>query len=147
MTDRIVVSINRSLEKGVKKTPIRKGVFIKDYGLKGDAHAGNWHRQVSLLSIESIEKMEGEGIEFKEGDFAENLTTKGLKVYELPLKTRLKVGEVILEISQIGKKCHDGCEIKKMTGHCIMPKEGVFAKVIKEGIIKENDPIEILRQN
>lgn len=147
MTDGIVVSINRSLEKGVKKTPIRKGVFIKDYGLKGDAHAGNWHRQVSLLSIESIEKMEGEGIEFKEGDFAENLTTKGLKVYELPLKTRLKVGEVILEISQIGKKCHDGCEIKKMTGHCIMPKEGVFAKVIKEGIIKENDPIEILRQN
>lgn len=147
MTDGIVVSINRSLEKGVKKTPIRKGVFIKDYGLKGDAHAGNWHRQVSLLSIESIEKMEGEGIEFKEGDFAENLTTKGLKVYELPLKTRLKVGEVILEISQIGKKCHDSCEIKKMTGHCIMPKEGVFAKVIKEGIIKENDPIEILRQN
>lgn len=147
MTDGIVVSINRSLEKGVKKTPIRKGVFIKDYGLKGDAHAGNWHRQVSLLSIESIEKMEGEGIEFKEGDFAENLTTKGLKVYELPLKTRIKVGEVILEISQIGKKCHDGCEIKKMTGHCIMPKEGVFAKVIKEGIIKENDPIEILRQN
>ena len=147
MTDGIVVSINRSLEKGVKKTPIRKGVFIKDYGLKGDAHAGNWHRQVSVLSIESIEKMEGEGIEFKEGDFAENLTTKGLKVYELPLKTRIKVGEVILEISQIGKKCHDGCEIKKMTGHCIMPKEGVFAKVIKEGIIKENDPIEILRQN
>lgn len=147
MTDGIVVSINRSLEKGVKKTPIRKGVFIKDYGLKGDAHAGNWHRQVSLLSIESIEKMEGKGIEFKEGDFAENLTTKGLKVYELPLKTRIKVGEVILEISQIGKKCHDGCEIKKMTGHCIMPKEGVFAKVIKEGIIKENDPIEILRQN
>lgn len=147
MTDGIVVSINRSLEKGVKKTPIRKGVFIKDYGLKGDAHAGNWHRQVSLLSIESIEKMEGEGIEFKEGDFAENLTTKGLKVYELPLKTRIKIGEVILEISQIGKKCHDGCEIKKMTGHCIMPKEGVFAKVIKEGIIKENDPIEILRQN
>lgn len=147
MTDGIVVSINRSLEKGVKKIPIRKGVFIKDYGLKGDAHAGNWHRQVSLLSIESIEKMEGEGIEFKEGDFAENLTTKGLKVYELPLKTRLKVGEVILEISQIGKKCHDSCEIKKMTGHCIMPKEGVFAKVIKEGIIKENDPIEILRQN
>lgn len=147
MTDGIVVSINRSLEKGVKKTPIRKGVFIKDYGLKGDAHAGNWHRQVSVLSIESIEKMEGEGIEFKEGDFAENLTTKGLKVYELPLKTRIKIGEVILEISQIGKKCHDGCEIKKMTGHCIMPKEGVFAKVIKEGIIKENDPIEILRQN
>ena len=90
MTDGIVVSINRSLEKGVKKTPIRKGVFIKDYGLKGDAHAGNWHRQVSVLSIESIEKMEGEGIEFKEGDFAENLTTKGLKVYELPLKQGLK---------------------------------------------------------
>lgn len=146
MTDGKVVSINISLKKGVKKTPIKEGVFIKNYGLKDDAHAGNWHRQVSLLSIESIEKMESEGIEFKEGDFAENITTKGIKVYDLPIKTRLKVGEVILEISQIGKKCHDGCEIKQMTGHCIMPKEGVFARVIKEGLVKENDPIEILSQ-
>ncbi|MDY3005690.1 MOSC domain-containing protein [Anaerococcus porci] len=144
MTDGKIISINISKTKGVKKIPQDKGVFIENFGLKDDAHAGNWHRQVSLLAIESINKMENENVKFNPGDFAENLTTEGIKLYDFPLGTKFEIGECLLEITQIGKKCHDGCEIKKMTGHCIMPKEGIFAKVLRGGLIKSDDFIKVL---
>ncbi|HEY8362937.1 MAG TPA: MOSC domain-containing protein [Tissierellaceae bacterium] len=140
-----VLSINISDKKGIVKTPIKEGLFIEDYGLKGDAHAGDWHRQVSLLGIESIRKMEKLGIEgLSPGVFAENITTEGIALHELPIGTRLSIGEVVLEITQIGKECHIGCAISQKVGKCIMPKEGIFAKVVKGGIIKEGDAIEIL---
>ncbi|KRQ86423.1 MOSC domain protein [Caloramator mitchellensis] len=142
-----VVSINISERKGTIKMPIEKGYFKENHGLEGDAHAGNWHRQVSLLAKESIDKMKAIGLEnLKTGDFAENITTEGIELYTLPIGTVLRVGEeVVLEISQIGKQCHTGCEIKNITGDCIMPREGVFAKVINGGFIKIGDEIEIIK--
>src|SRR6056297_1646601 len=133
-----------STEKGTKKENIKKAKFIKDYGIEKDAHAGKWHRQVSLLGQESIDKMIDMGldIELDFGDFAENITTEGIVLYELPVGTTLKVGnEVILEVTQIGKECHHGCEILKQVGKCIMPQEGIFTKVIKGGIVKTGDEI------
>ncbi len=140
-----VLSINRSDKKGVIKEPIGEGLFIEDFGLKDDAHSGNWHRQVSLLAIESFHKMENEGIEdLSPGVFAENITTEGIVLYELPLGTKLAIGETIHEVTQIGKKCHTGCAISQKVGKCVMPKEGIFTKVLKGGIIKEGDTIEII---
>ncbi|MCF6465152.1 MOSC domain-containing protein [Clostridium sp. Cult2] len=140
-----VIDINISEGKGVVKKPIEKGVFIEDYGLEGDAHAGKWHRQVSLLGIESFKKVEELGIEgLKHGDFAENITTEGIILHELPIGTRMKIGETIQEVTQIGKECHVGCAISKKVGKCIMPKEGIFTRVIKGGAIKPGDTIEVL---
>ncbi|AEM77878.1 MOSC domain-containing protein [Thermoanaerobacter wiegelii] len=143
-----VVSVNISEKKGTIKKPIEMGYFRKNHGLEGDAHAGSWHRQVSLLAQESIDKMKQKGIwDLVAGKFAENITTEGIELYTLPVGTRLKIGEeVILEISQIGKKCHGGCEIRKITGDCIMPTEGIFAKVIKGGYVKAGDEIEVLQE-
>ena len=143
-----VVSVNISERKGTIKVPIDKGYFKENHGLEGDAHAGNWHRQVSLLAKESIDKMKAMGLnDLDMGDFAENITTEGIELFTLPIGTVLKVGdEVVLEISQIGKKCHEGCEIKKLTGDCIMPREGVFAKVLKGGFVKAGDEIELVKQ-
>jgi cyclic pyranopterin phosphate synthase len=139
-----VVSVNISDRKGVVKTPIPQGEFIEDYGLKDDAHAGKWHRQVSLLGVESIDKMKRAGLdELQLGDFAENITTSGILLYELPIGTKLKVGECELEVTQIGKKCHAGCAIKQKVGDCVMPKEGIFVKILKGGVIKAGDDIEI----
>lgn len=140
-----VVSINISEKKGTIKIPIEKGYFRVNHGLEGDAHAGNWHRQISLLTQESIDKMKAMGIwDLVAGKFAENITTEGIQLYTLSVGTILKVGdEVILKITQIGKKCHEACEIRKITGDCIMPREGVFAKVIKGGYIKTGDKIVI----
>ena len=140
-----VLSINISDKKGVIKEPIGSGLFIEDYGLENDAHSGNWHRQVSLLAIESFDKMENQGIEgLVPGVFAENITTEGIVLYELPVGTRLKIGETIQEVTQIGKECHTGCAISQKVGKCVMPKEGIFTKVIKGGIIKEGDIIEVI---
>lgn len=140
-----IVSINISDRKGVIKTPINKAKLKVDYGIVGDAHAGNWHRQISLLSKESIGKMKSKGFnELKFGDFAENITTEGIDIYKLPVGQRLQIGECEVEVTQIGKKCHGGCEIKKKTGDCVMPREGIFVKVIKEGIIYPNDEIKVL---
>ncbi|HAA80482.1 MAG TPA: MOSC domain-containing protein [Thermoanaerobacter sp.] len=141
-----VVSVNISEKKGTVKKPIEKGYFRENHGLEGDAHAGRGHRQVSLLAEESIEKMKAKGIwDLAAGKFAENITTEGIELYTLPVGTKLKVGEeVILEISQIGKKCHEACEIRKITGDCIMPKEGVFARVLKSGFIKPGDEIIVI---
>ncbi|RDY23820.1 MOSC domain-containing protein [Romboutsia maritimum] len=140
-----VLSINISEKKGVVKTPVNYAQIKVDYGIVGDAHAGNWHRQISLLANESIDKMRDKGFSsLKFGDFAENITTEGIEVHKLQIGTRLKIGECELEVTQIGKKCHGGCEIKKITGDCVMPREGIFVKVIKEGIINIDDNIKVL---
>ncbi|MHC6180375.1 MOSC domain-containing protein [Clostridium sp. JNZ X4-2] len=140
-----VVSVNISEKKGEIKKPIGKGLFKQNNGLENDAHAGNWHRQVSLLGKESIDKMKALGVnDLSSGKFAENITTEGIVLYELPVGTVLKVGEVIMEITQIGKECHSGCAIRKQVGDCIMPREGVFAKIIKDGWIYEGDPITLV---
>jgi MOSC domain-containing protein YiiM len=140
-----VLSINISDKKGIIKTPIQEGIFIKEYGLKDDAHAGKWHRQVSLLAKESIDKMIEMGIEdLTAGKFAENITTEGIVLHELPVGTKLKIGETIQEVTQIGKECHKGCAIKNQVGTCIMPTEGIFTRVLKEGIVRSGDSIEIM---
>lgn len=140
-----VLDINISDRKGIVKEPIEKGIFIEDYGLEGDAHAGKWHRQVSLLGIESYRKMKERGIkDLSHGDFAENITTEGIILYELPVGTRLKIGETIQEVTQIGKECHTGCAISQQVGKCIMPREGIFTRVVKGGVVRPGDIIEVL---
>ncbi len=141
-----VLSINISEKKGTPKTKINPGVLIEDFGLEGDAHAGKWHRQVSLLAKESIDKSKGlptDGL--CHGVFAENITTEGIELYTIPVGTQLKVGECVIEITQIGKECHEGCAIQKLVGKCVMPREGIFAKVVKGGKIFEGDSIEALK--
>lgn len=140
-----IVSINISTKKGVIKEPISNAELKIDHGIVGDAHAGNWHRQISMLSEESIQKMKDKGFNhLKFGDFAENITTEGIEVHTLPVGTKLKIGECEVEVTQIGKKCHNGCAIKQTTGDCVMPREGIFVKVLKEGTIQPNDIIEVL---
>ena len=140
-----VVSINISENKGTTKKAIEEAYLIENYGIEGDAHAGShWHRQISLLAVESIEKMKDKGMILHYGDFAENITTEGIDLLSLPLGTKLQIGECILEITQHGKKCHSKCEIFKFVGDCIMPREGVFAKVLKGGKIKRGDIINLL---
>lgn len=139
-----IVSINISKDKGVKKTPLGEGLILEGYGLEGDGHGGDWHRQVSLLAKESIDRMRDVGIDVGPGDFAENLTTMGLNLVELPVGTRLAVGdEVLLEVTQIGKECHSRCAIYYQAGDCVMPREGIFTKVISGGRIKSGDRIEV----
>ena len=140
-----VVAVCRSETKGVRKENIHKGMLRTGYGLEGDAHAdAGWHRQVSLLAMESIAKAREMGLDVGPGDFAENITSEGIELFTLPVGTLLAVGDsVVLEISQIGKECHAGCAIMKQTGKCIMPKEGVFAKVIKGGPVNSGDSINI----
>ncbi|MDP4178531.1 MAG: molybdopterin-binding protein [Bacillota bacterium] len=143
-----VVAVNISEKKGTVKHPIDKGFFKINHGLEGDAHAGEWHRQVSLLAEESIDKMRALGAhDLSEGKFAENITTEGLVLYELPIGTKLKIGEVQLEVTQIGKECHMGCEIRKLVGDCVMPREGIFTKVLHEGWIKPDDEIIVEANN
>lgn len=144
MTGR-VVQINISEKKGTIKKEVLEGDFQVDLGLKGDAHSGNWHRQVSLLGIESFEKMKDKiDRDLDYGVFAENITTEGIILHEIPIGTKLKIGESIQEVTQIGKSCHSGCEIQGIVGDCIMPREGIFTKVIKSGKVKKGDLIEIL---
>lgn len=140
-----VIAVNISERKGIVKHPVDKGYFKINHGMVGDAHAGEWHRQVSLLAEESIDKMTASGVEgLTPGKFAENITTEGIVLYELPVGTRLKIGETELEVTQIGKECHSSCEIRKLVGDCVMPREGIFTKVLKEGYIRAGDEIEIL---
>jgi MOSC domain-containing protein YiiM len=137
-----VIAVSISKKKGQKKQNMPFVRLNENYGIIGDAHAGNWHRQVSLLAQESIEKLKKKGLGLKAGDFAENITTRGINLLNLPIGTKLKIGEdVILEITQIGKECHQPCNIFYQIGDCIMPKEGIFAKVLKGGIIKPGDTI------
>lgn len=140
-----VIAVNISTTKGVPKESISEGNFIVDHGLEGDAHAGKWHRQVSLLGVESINKMKEIGIEgLCSGKFAENLTTEGINLYDLPVGTKLKIGETLQEVTQIGKECHSGCAIFEEVGQCIMPKEGIFTKVVEGGKVRVGDEIKIV---
>jgi MOSC domain-containing protein YiiM len=140
-----VTAINISEKKGVPKTTIPEGEFVVDFGLKGDAHGGNWHRQVSLLGQESIDKMSALGIKgLCTGKFAENITTEDITLYELPVGSKFEIGECLFEVTQIGKECHKKCAIYHQIGDCIMPKEGIFAKVLKGGIVRPGDEIIVL---
>lgn len=138
-----IISLNISREKGVNKEPVKMVSLRVDHGIEGDAHAGNWHRQVSLLAEESIDMMRAKGLELEPGAFAENITTKGIDLANLPVGARLLAGETELEVTQIGKKCHKGCAIFQQVGDCIMPREGIFAKVIKPGTIQTGDTLSI----
>ena len=140
-----VLAINTSDKKGVIKVPVEEAEIIEDFGIKGDAHGGPWHRQISLLANESVDKMRASGLQLDCGVFAENITTKGIELHTLPIGTRLRIGETIQEVTQIGKECHHGCAIKQQVGHCIMPTEGIFTKVIKGGTLKAGDAIEIIQ--
>jgi MOSC domain-containing protein YiiM len=139
-----IVAINTSKGKGERKTPVETAELRENHGIVGDGHAGDWHRQVSLLAIESIKKMQKLGLSVKEGDFAENLTTAGIDLLALSVGSRLSVGETVLEITQIGKECHTRCAIYYQAGDCVMPKEGLFAKVLQGGIINPQDEISVI---
>lgn len=136
-----VIAVCTSPAKGTQKTNVKEGVFIEDFGIEGDAHAGKWHRQVSLLSYDKIEAFRARGAEVEDGAFGENLVVEGIDFRSLPIGTRLVCGDVVLEMTQIGKECHHGCQIFQKMGECIMPREGVFAKVIHGGVIRMGDEL------
>lgn len=133
-----------SEKKGTRKNEVPSIKVKVDHGIIGDAHAGNWHRQISLLAKESIEKLGDLGIELTPGIFAENIVTEGIELYSLKIGTKLQVGNVKLLVTQIGKECHNDCEIKKMAGKCVMPTEGIFAIVLNDGEIFPGDSIEVV---
>jgi len=140
-----IISIAVSKKKGTRKVPLEEACLIKDHGLEGDAHAGMWHRQVSFLASESIEKARKQGLDVTFGDFAENIATSGIDWKNLSVGTRVKLGESAeVEISQIGKECHNKCAIYYQAGDCIMPKEGVFARVLEGGKICCGDKVELI---
>lgn len=139
-----VIAVCTSPAKGTQKTNVGEAVFIEDFGIEGDAHAGKWHRQVSLLSYDKIEDFRKRGAEVVDGAFGENLVVAGIDFKSLPVGTRFQCNEVILEMTQIGKECHHGCEIFQKMGDCIIPREGVFAIVIKGGKIRVGDQLEML---
>ncbi len=140
----MIVEVSTSPQKGMRKKNIPRGTLIAEYGFEGDAHAGPWHRQVSLLAIESINEMIKKGLKVGPGDFAENITTEGINLVELPLGTRLKIGaDCLVEVTQIGKECHNPCAIYHQAGDCVMPREGIFVKVIKGGPVQGGDVVEI----
>ena len=139
-----ILAICISEKKGVQKRPIEEAVLIEDWGIEKDAHGGKWHRQVSLLSFEKIEGFRAKGAEVDFGDFGENLVVEGFDLRQIPVGTRFRIGDVILELTQIGKECHSHCAIYHAVGDCIMPREGVFTEVIKGGKIKTGDTIEML---
>ena len=140
-----VLAVCISEQKGTQKHPVSEGAFRPDHGIVGDAHAGSWHRQVSLLGIESVRKVQ-EHISFqlKPGDFAENILTEGICLYQLPVGTRLKIGPVLAEVTQIGKECHNDCAIRKAAGDCVMPREGIFVKMLEGGTVRPGDELTVL---
>ena len=139
-----VVAVSISKEKGERKTPQALVEFRENHGIVGDAHAGDWHRQVSLLAMESIHKMQQLGLSVGAGDFAENITTEGIDLVSLPIGTRLGLGEAILEVTQIGKECHARCAIYYQAGDCVMPKEGIFARVVRGGAAVPGETLALL---
>ena len=140
-----VVSVNLSEKKTVRKTPGQRGTLVHDRGFEGDAHAGDWHRQVSLLAQESIDTMVDKGLDVGAGDFAENITTEGIELTALPVGTVLRVGDhAVLEVSQIGKVCHTKCAIYYQAGDCVMPREGIFVVVREPGDVVVGDPVVVL---
>lgn len=138
-----VIAVCTSPAKGTQKTNVGEGLFIEDFGIQGDAHAGKWHRQVSLLSYDKIEEFRSRGADVENGAFGENLVVRGIDFSSLPVGSRLRCNDVVLEMTQIGKECHHGCAIFQKMGDCIMPREGVFAKVIHGGRIKAGDEMKV----
>ncbi|MCK4548628.1 MAG: MOSC domain-containing protein [Candidatus Krumholzibacteria bacterium] len=134
-----ILSLNISKEKGTAKSPVPRLVLVADQGIEGDAHAGPGNRQVSLLADEDIDTMRAKLDSLMPGDFAENITTRGIDLPSLPVGTRFTIGDTVLEISQIGKECHSGCAIREKTGDCVMPRRGVFARVVEGGEITDED--------
>jgi MOSC domain-containing protein YiiM len=142
-----IVAVCTSLNKGERKKAVGHCLLLKQFGLEGDAHAGDWHRQVSLLAQESIDKMRAAGLDVGPGDFAENLTTSGIELFTLPIGTRLRLPSgAELEVTQIGKECHNRCSIYYQAGDCVMPKEGIFARVLVEGLVSNGDRLEQLQR-
>jgi MOSC domain-containing protein YiiM len=139
-----VIAVCISTNKGERKTPVAAVELRENHGIVGDGHAGEWHRQVSLLAMESIAKMQKMGLDVDTGDFAENITTRGIDLPALPIGTRLALGATVIEVTQIGKECHTRCAIFYQAGDCVMPKEGIFAKVLRGGVVKPGDGIEVL---
>ena len=143
-----IVSIAVSRKKGTRKTVVEKAVLLENHGLRDDGHAGIWHRQVSFLSSESINAARDRGLDVTFGDFAENIATEGIDWLNIPIGTRLRLGDkALVEVTQIGKECHNKCAIYYKAGDCIMPREGIFAKVLEGGTIHINDPIQIIDAN
>ena len=142
-----IMAVNISEKKGTQKKNVHSAKIIEDWGLENDAHAGKWHRQVSLLSYEKIEDFKAKGAPVDEGAFGENLIVQGIDLRQLPVGTQLQCGEILLEVTQIGKKCHSGCEIFKIMGDCIMPREGIFTRVLKGGVISEGDEIQVVKRS
>ena len=138
-----VTAVCISDKKGVQKIPVPEIAVKINHGIEGDAHAGDWHRQVSLLGEESVDKLQHHFPDLPAGAFAENILTKGITLYELPIGTKLRVGGALLEVTQIGKECHQGCAIRQVTGDCVMPREGIFAIVLEEGTIKAGDTLKV----
>ncbi len=139
-----IVAISISKKKGIPKTNVDNACLKKDWGIDGDIHAGNWHRQISLLAIESIEKMRAKGLNVRPGAFAENITTECIDVPHLHVGDRMIIGETELEITQIGKECHDKCAIYYRAGDCVMPREGIFARVLHGGDIHVGDEVSVI---
>ncbi|MHB1126487.1 MAG: MOSC domain-containing protein [Bacillota bacterium] len=138
-----IIAVCTSNCKGEKKANIGEGLLVADHGLAGDAHAGPWHRQVSLLAWESVEKMLQLGLDVTPGSFAENLTTRGIDLVSLPIGSQLKIGPTAIgEVTQIGKECHQRCAIYHQVGQCVMPEEGIFIRIILGGLVKAGDRIE-----
>ncbi len=139
-----VIALSVSSIRGVPKTPVAVARLREGWGIEGDAHAGSWHRQVSLLAIESIRGMQAAGAQVGPGSFAENVATEGIDLHRLRIGDRLWVGGALLEVTRIGKECHRACEIREKTGDCIMPREGIFARVIEGGTVRVGDMAQIL---
>lgn len=139
-----VLAVCISEKKGTAKRNVGRAEMIENHGLKGDAHAGEWHRQVSLLSYEKIEDFKKTGVDIEDGAFGENLIVEGIDLPKLPIGTKLRINEVEMEVTQIGKECHSRCRIYDTVGDCIMPREGIFAKVLKGGIISNGDEIKVV---
>ena len=142
-----VIAVCISKEKGPQKYRIPEGEFIEEWGIKDDAHAGKWHRQVSLLSYDKIQEFRAKGAEIEDGAFGENLVVEGFDFAKLPVGTKFRCNDVVLEMTQIGKKCHHGCAIFQKMGDCIMPREGVFTRVLHGGVIHEGDELVIIEEN
>ncbi|RJQ56537.1 MAG: MOSC domain-containing protein [Nitrospiraceae bacterium] len=142
-----IISINISAKKGERKKAVAEAVLRENYGIESDAHASEtWHRQVSLLALESIDKMRAKGLKVGPGDFAENITTQGITLPTLPVGTKMTIGkDVEVEVTQIGKLCHARCAIYEQAGDCVMPREGIFVKVLKGGTIKTGDEVRLIR--
>ncbi|MGB9081973.1 MAG: MOSC domain-containing protein [Desulfuromonadaceae bacterium] len=139
-----IVAVSISREKGERKTPVAFVELKENHGIVGDGHAGDWHRQVSLLAMESIHKMQKLGLAVGAGDFAENITTEGIDLVSLPIGTRLALGTALLEVTQIGKECHTRCAIFYQAGDCVMPKEGIFARVVQGGVVRGGENVAML---